>query len=234
MPADGAPGEPAGMLQVARAHREHERFHSLAKLEEAAALRRDSNVLKMLADHWSDAGAMRAGPADPRHGAVGCPDLNGPAVVTATGVLFMEGESEPAELTAMKARLGEAGTRYRRLSRWLAQEMEAEWPRLAVLTTPRHIAAARARFMALTRTTAAGDAYGLAAHLLTTAAAALRDQDLTPAGVRAGPATAAAMLRNASWLVDTAAGVIAEAAARLGASDPDWTAFITAMAPETA
>jgi hypothetical protein len=215
------------MRDIARAHREHERFHSMAKLEEAAGLRRDSNALKILADRWADPDAARAEAADPAHGAVGCPDLNVLASVAATGVLFMEGGSEPAELTAMKGRLGDAAARYRRISEWLGREMGQEWPRLAPLLTPALIASARPRFMALTRTTAAGNAYALAARLLTAAAETLGNQDLTPSGIRAAPAVASEMLRTASWLIDTAAATIAESAARLSLSDPDWTTFLT-------
>ncbi|MFF1359154.1 hypothetical protein [Streptomyces sp. NPDC058297] len=61
------------MLAVARAHREHERYHSLLKLEHAVSLRRDANTLKVLADRWLEAGtgpgsggAGRAGPCGGR------------------------------------------------------------------------------------------------------------------------------------------------------------------------
>lgn len=224
-----APEEVRGFIEVARAHREHERYHSMLKLDEATAFRRDSNVLKVLADHWTTLDPGKTPNADPAHGAVGCPDLNGPAVVATTGVLFMEGPAAPAELTAMLGRFDEAAARYRRLAEWLAGHMAAEWPRLAALLAPRTAEAARPRFAALTRTTAAGQTYDLVAHLLATAVTGLRGLDLSPAGVRADPAGAAAVLRNASWLLDLAASRLAESAAQLSLSDPDWTAFTEAL-----
>ncbi|WP_026413570.1 hypothetical protein [Actinomadura oligospora] len=217
--------EARGFVAVARAHREHERYHSMLKLDDATAWRRDSNVLKVLADHWTTLDGGGTGTPDPAYGAVGCPDLNGPAVVATTGVLFMEGPAEPAELAAMVGRFDEAAGRYRRLAEWLAGHMAAEWPRLSVLLAPQTADAARPRFAALARTTAAGQAYDLVAHLLTTAVTGLRGLDLSPAGVRDDPDGAAAVLRNASWLVDMASARLAEAAAQLSLSDPDWTAF---------
>ncbi|GAA3219968.1 hypothetical protein [Nonomuraea helvata] len=221
-----------GMLEVARAHREHERYHSLLKLEEAATLRRDSNALKVLADRWLEApdGEHHPVPVDSAYGAVGCTDLNDPVVVATTGILFMEDEPAPAELTAIEGRLQAAAAEYGQLSRWLVEKMAAAWPRLtAALLTPELADAARPRFTALSHTTAAGTAYGLAAQLLHAAVHAMRGQDLSPHGVRADPAAAATMLRSAAWLADQAAATIAEAAARLGRSDPDWTAFIAAI-----
>ena len=224
MSGDGSGLE--GFVDVARAHREHERYHSLFKLEEAVAWRRDANALKLLADRWSVRQESSPRLADPAHGAVGCADLNDPAVVATTGVLFMEGAGEPAELTAMRAGWETAATRYRKLSRWLAEHMAAEWPRLSQLLTPELIGAARPRFVALTRTTAAGQSYGLVANLLTSAVQGLTNQDLTPAGVRTDRGAAAEMVRTAAWLVDMAAAEIAAAGASLTLSDPDWTEFI--------
>ena len=43
------------LLRVARAHRQHERFHAMEGLEGAAALRRDANALRALADCWLEA-----------------------------------------------------------------------------------------------------------------------------------------------------------------------------------
>ncbi|MFE4771598.1 hypothetical protein, partial [Streptomyces sp. NPDC056713] len=75
----------------------------------------------------------------------------------------------------------------------------------------------------------AGIAWGVDAHLLTAALDAMRNSDLTPSGIRADPAGAAALLRTASWFGDTAAATTAEQAASPSRSDPDWTAFITAL-----
>ncbi|MGW4396303.1 hypothetical protein ACWEHA_13510 [Amycolatopsis nivea] len=223
--SDGpSPAELAGYVRVARDHREHERYHSVLKLEESAAWRRDSNALKLLAARWSD--SPEPDRLDPAHGAVGCVDLNDPAVVATTGILFMEGDSEPAELTSLRSRFEQAAVRYQRLSGWLGEHMAAEWPRLRSLLVPDLVEAARPRFRALTRTTEAANAYSLVARLLDSAVHTLKAQDLTPEGVRRDPAAAAKMVLTASWFLDSAASALAEAGARLGLSDPDWTSFI--------
>lgn len=219
-----SPAELAGYVRVARDHREHERYHSVLKLEEAAAWRRDSNALKLLAARWSDSPAPER--LDPAHGAVGCVDLNVPAVVATTGILFLEGDSEPAELIALRGRFEQAAERYQRLSGWLGEHMAAEWPRLRTLLTPALVEAARPRFRALTRTTEAANAYSLVARLLGSAVHTLNAQDLTPEGVRRAPAAAASMVLTASWFLDSAASSLAEAGAHLGLSDPDWSSFI--------
>ncbi|HZE37357.1 MAG TPA: hypothetical protein VE172_00945 [Stackebrandtia sp.] len=212
------------LREVARVHREHERYHSMLKLEQAAALRRDSNALKVLSDRVGRAENSTA----PRvtAPAAGCADLTDLAAVATTGVLFMEGEDAPAELTAMRRRLDDTAGEYARLSSWLGHKMDGAWKRLHLLLTPELADTAHARFQALGRTTAAADAYGLAARYLGAAVKTLDNQDLAPAGVRADPVAAATMLRTASWLIDTAAATVAEAAARLSLSDPDWTQFI--------
>jgi hypothetical protein len=216
-----------GFVDVARAHREHERFHSLFKLEEAVTWRRDdANALKLLADRWSDISRQQIRLADPAYGAVGCADLNDPAVVAGTGILFMEGASEPAELIAIQVRWEAAAGRYRAMSDWLAERMTAGWSQLTRLLTPLLIESAYPRLMALARTTTAGSSYDLVAHLLNSAAQALRNQDLTPAGVRFDPEAATSMIRTAAWLADAAAATIAETGASLSLSDPDWTEFI--------
>lgn len=219
-------GDLAGMVAVARAHREHERYHSLLKLEHAVDLRRDANTLKVLADRWLDGAPGEDGPGGP---AAGCPDLYDRAAVATTGVLFLQENSEPDELVAMKRRLEATADEFGRVSDWLAGHMAAAWRGMDVLLTPELAGAARPRFAALARTTEAGLGYGVAARLIGAAVGALRRLDLTPAGVRADPAGAAALVRAASWLLDLAAGGVAGRAAALGLSDPDWTEFLDAV-----
>ncbi|MET7930303.1 hypothetical protein ACWGDS_34165 [Streptomyces sp. NPDC055059] len=129
----------------------------------------------------------------------------------------------------MKRRFEATVDEYERLPGRLAGHMAVEWQRLDALLTPEPADAARARYASLARTATAGNADGLVAHLLTAALDAMRNLDLTPSGIRADPAGAAALLRTASWLVDTAAATTAEQTASLSRSDPDRTAFITAL-----
>lgn len=61
---------------------------------------------------------------DPAFAAAGCEDLNGAAVVAMTGILFMEGESEPPEITAMKVELAGLAATLSRTSGWLMAKMD--------------------------------------------------------------------------------------------------------------
>jgi hypothetical protein len=222
-----------GLVAVARWHREHERFHSMSGLQDAADLRRRSNVLKLLARRWldedrhDDAGDEVAFPTtDPLFRAAGCEDLNDAGSVATIGVLFMEGEAEPAELTQMKLELAGMAAGLDHWSTWLAEKMAPAWERESVLLSSTLTAAAQPRYATLARATRTGAALGLVARLLHAAVAAIAAQPLTPADVRGDRAGAAQRLLAASWLLDEASSTLAEASADLSRSDPDWTAYL--------
>ncbi|MPY95274.1 MAG: hypothetical protein GEV08_20120 [Acidimicrobiia bacterium] len=224
---DGAALE--GMLAVARFHREHERFHSMNGLEQAAEIRRDSNALKVLAQRWLEAaesGRSTLDYDDPRFQAAGCDDLNDKAAVATTGILFMEGESEPPEIGQMKTKLSGMAAGFDRTAGWLAQKMEAGWERESALLTPELASAAQPRFAALARTTLTGLGLGVVSRLLEAAVTALSAQVLVPAAVRKDLVGSAQLLLAASWLLDEASSVLAEQAADIARSDPSWTAYI--------
>jgi hypothetical protein len=222
----------AGMLQVARYHRQHERYHSLSGLENAAALRRDANALKVLADTWLRA-AEQPPPdvdySDAAFRAAGCEDLSDPAAVATTGILFMEGEGEPRELTQLKGKLWAISDSMGRVSGWLAEKMEAGWEREMRLLTPELAESARPRFMALTRTTMSGVKFGVVARLMGAALEALNAVEFRPDAIRKDLRGSAMLVRTAGWLLDEAAAVLAEQAADLGRSDPDWTDYISGL-----
>jgi hypothetical protein len=225
----GALGAIEGMLQLARSHRQHERYHSLSGLENAAALKRDANALKVLADHWLrsvDNARSAIDYQDPAFRAAGCEDLSDPTAVATTGILFMEGEGEPRELKQMKGKLWAISDSLGKVSRWLVEKMDAGWQREKQVLTPELAAAARPRFMALTRTTLAGAKFGVAARLMDAALHALNTLDFRPEALRKDLRGAAGMVRTASYLLDEAAALLAEQAAQLGLSDPDWTEYI--------
>jgi hypothetical protein len=228
--ADELPLE--GLVAVARWHREHERFHSMNALQDAADLRRDSNALKVLARRWleiRDTEPASFPVTDPLFRAAGCEDLNDLGGVATTGVLFMEGESEPAELTQMKQKLAGMAAGLDHWSAWLAEKMEPAWERESVLLTTSLTSAAQPRFATLARTTRTGAALGLVARLLHTSVTAIAARPLVPQVVRDDPAGSAQRLLAASWLLDEASSVLAETAADLARSDPDWTAYLAAL-----
>lgn len=142
------------LLQVARYHQQHERFYAMEGLEVAARLRREANALKALADRWNDATSAAASPAsdDPRFHAAGCADLNAQAAVASAGILFMEGENEPEEMTALKRRLTGFADQHVELGAWLDDMMDRAWSREAELLRPPTVTAAYRRHMVITRT----------------------------------------------------------------------------------
>src|SRR5262245_60891376 len=99
------------MHNIATYHREHERYYTMSQLELAADLAREANRLKIVADAWlrrdgsADPGSGAVDYANPRFQAAGCPDLNALGAIAVIGVLFMEGEREPAEIRTLKGKL---------------------------------------------------------------------------------------------------------------------------------
>jgi hypothetical protein len=215
-------------LEIARYHREHERFHATRAYEQATEIRRHAGALKHLADRWlqTEAESPERSYDDPRLRAAGCSDLNDPAALATGGILFMEGESEPAELTEMKARLDDLATRLAEYSSWLAEKMDAAWSRESVLLTPALADLAYPRHLVLMRTTTHGHQTGVAARLVRAAVTALGSRSYEPANVRADTRGNSRVMRSAAWLLDAAGAMLAEQAAELSLSDPDWAEFI--------
>jgi hypothetical protein len=77
----------------------------------------------------------------------GTPDLNDDRAIETSGVLFMEGEGEPAEISRIKSELETIAASSEQSGSWLAAAMEASWgmaeallayPQLADLLGERH------------------------------------------------------------------------------------------------
>jgi len=77
----------------------------------------------------------------------GAPDLNDDRAIETNGVLFMEGEGEPTEITRIKSELETIAASSEQNGSWLASAMEASWamaeallsyPGLADLQAERH------------------------------------------------------------------------------------------------
>src|SRR4051812_21585007 len=104
MTAVPRPDDPllAIVLNLSQYHREHEKFYAESPLPAAIALQRPSRALKALAERWTVATPEEHPMPSPFAGA---PDLNDDRATEALGIVFMEGEGEPAEITRMKAEL---------------------------------------------------------------------------------------------------------------------------------
>src|SRR5690242_1137893 len=138
------PGQPDaggndGLLAVAenlsRYHREHEKYYSEAALVDAVSLQRTARTLTALAERWASAEPAAGPPPSPY---AGTPDLNDDRAIETSGVLFMEGEGEPAEISRIKAELEAVAASSEQAGSWLAAAMEASWSMAeALLAYPR-------------------------------------------------------------------------------------------------
>ena len=104
---DAAPSaEHDGLLMVVKNlsqyHREHEKYYSEASLAGAISLQRMARTLIALAERWSSVEPAAEPVASPFAGA---PDLNDDRAIETSGVLFMEGGGEPAEIARIKSEL---------------------------------------------------------------------------------------------------------------------------------
>ncbi|MDR6979679.1 hypothetical protein J2X68_006416 [Streptomyces sp. 3330] len=231
MPEDEAPSTPPeSLLQVidnlSRFHREHEEYYSQAPLRQAAELQGRSRALKSLADRWSEVEA-----AEQASGIAfaGADDLNAPGLVAESGILFMEGEGEPAELRRMKREVGMLADETEQGGAWLAQAMEQAWeiagslaayPALADLLGERH------RIIADDWQSAGMQA--LIARLLRRALDLLDQVDFSPASLRAdlrGGRRSPAYLYSASELFDRAADLMTESATLVHENERRWRVF---------
>jgi len=103
-------------------HREHEKYYSEAPLTDALSLQRTARTLIALAERWTAAEPTPEPVPSPYAGA---PDLNDDRAIETSGVLFMEGESEPAEIGRIKSELETIAAMSEQTGSWLAAAMEA-------------------------------------------------------------------------------------------------------------
>jgi hypothetical protein len=93
------------ICNLARSHRAHELFYSRAPLEVAVRLQTWSRALKALGLRWRSV-QPATGSDEPATAGLGryagCTDLNDDTAVQTLGILFMEGEGEPAELAKLR------------------------------------------------------------------------------------------------------------------------------------
>jgi hypothetical protein len=136
MSAHTAPPENSPMLRailnLSKFHREHEKFYASSPRELAVALQRHARSLQALADQWTASEPSVPEPFSPYEGAE---DLNSAAALQLDGVLFMEGEGRPAEITHLMRDLRTVADDQRGTGQWLASAMQASWDVAAALTS---------------------------------------------------------------------------------------------------
>ena len=225
--------ELAVLRNIAVYDREHERYYTAYYFAEALDLSRDANRLKVLADAWlaSDAPAAKAQVdySDPRYQAAGCDDLNALRAIAGIGILFMEGEGEPAEIRAIKAMLRGRAMGLSAAGQWLVAKAEVAWEREGVLFRGELAHASAARFQTIVTNMVGAQTATLTGRVLSIATDVLDQVDFSPAALRANRIASATRIRLAGWLLDLAAQLLAKAGSDLARNDLWWTEYREAV-----
>jgi hypothetical protein len=219
-----------GLLAVARNlshyHREHEKYYSEAPLTDAISLQRTARTLIALAERWTAAEPTAQPAPSPFAGA---PDLNDDRAIETSGVLFMEGEGEPAEITRIKSELETIAAGSEQSGAWLAAAMEASWgmaeallayPQLADLLAERHRIIGNNWQNASTAQ--------LIARYLHRAVAVMERIDFSPSALRkdlADARSAPAYLYSAAELINHAADLAAASSVLTHENERRWRIF---------
>lgn len=229
------PSPPVQLLDaianLSRFHHEHELFYAQAPLRQALELQGASRALKAMAAHWHEAEPTEHAPAVPFAGAE---DLNAPGLVGESGILFMEGEGEPHEITRMKREARTIASDCEQTGEWLSHAMEQAWQvagalvpfeELADLLGERHRIISN-DWRSAGMSAMAGRAIGRALELL-------GQVDFSPPALRAdlsGPRRNPGYLTAASELLDHAADLLAESATLVHENERRWRVFAERVA----
>jgi hypothetical protein len=112
------------ILNLSKYHREHEKYYAWEPLEKSIKLQSISNIMKTLADKWNNQIIESPKKGNPY---MGCEDLNETSSIQHTGVLFMEGEGEPPEISRIKRDLNTLTQDFEQTGKWLSKAMESSW-----------------------------------------------------------------------------------------------------------
>jgi hypothetical protein len=220
----GAAADIDVLKEISHVHRQHARYHTLHKYDNAREIAHESHKLKTLADLWLAGGgpAPRADVdfADPRYRSAPCSDLNVPAAIPHIGFLFLEGAGKPPELTILQDRLGALAAEIGAFGSHLLRAMDAAWMRESALFAPDRIAIAWTRLLVVLRNWRAAHDSELAGRLLALCHDELSILDLTPQAVRADMRQTGAKLSAIGWVLDIAAQLCATAGFTL--ADNNW------------
>jgi hypothetical protein len=210
-------------LNLAKFHKQHERFYASSPLESALRLHRHARALLALADRWATVEPSGHHGVSPFEGAE---DLNSEAATALDGVLFMEGEGRPAEITAMIGELCAEAESFTGAGEWLANAMAASWKMAAAMLEFDELAGVMGeRHRIISNDWLAAHMQSLVAVLLGRAADMLERVDLTPAAVRAdlaGSRVAPDRLYAAAEVLSRAADLCCESAELVHDNERRW------------
>jgi hypothetical protein len=225
-PKAGPPPLLEAVLNLSRFHKEHERFYSSSPLETAVRLQRHARTLQSLADRWTTVEPDTRPALSPYEGAE---DLNSEAAIALDGVLFLEGEGRPAEITAIIGELRADADGFDGIGQWLATEMQASWTMAAALLDVDGLAdVIGERHRIISNDWLAAHLQSVIAQLLTRAAEMLERVDLTPATLRAdlsGARVTPRRVHAAAELISRAADLCCESAGLVHDNERRWRVF---------
>jgi hypothetical protein len=211
---------------LSRFHREHEKFYAQRPREQAVDLQRHARALGALADRWSTVSVEHRDALNPYEGSN---DLNSPEATQLDGVLFMEGEGEPVEVTRIKRDLRTIGGDSIETGTWLAAAMEATWDAATALLGLRELSDLLGdRHRIIANDWHAASMSSLAGRCLDRAADLLDQLDFTPAAVRAdlsGTRSVVGYLYSAVELIDRAADLLSDSAGLVHDNERRWRGF---------
>ena len=214
------------ILNLSKFHREHEKFYASAPRELAVHLQRHARTLQALADTWSAAAPSTATPFSPYEGA---DDLNSPAAIQLDGVLFMEGEGRPAEITHLIRDLRTAAQDQHEIGEWLATAMHASWDMAIALIEIDGLADMLGeRHRIIANDWQAAHINDLMSRLLDRAADILEAVDFTPAALRADltpHGASAGRLYSAAEMISHAADLCSDSAGLVHDNERRWRTF---------
>lgn len=214
------------VLNLSHFHRDDEKFYAQEPRAEAVTLQRHARALQALADRWSTRLPPAQQSINPFEGSV---DLNDSAALQLDGVLFMEGEGEPAEISRMKRDLRSLANDQETTGRWLMDAMQATWDSAtALLAFPALADQLGERHRIIANDWQAATMSQLAARLLMRAVDLLERVDFTPAALRddlAGARHVPGYLYSAAELADRAADLMSDSAGLVHANERRWRIF---------
>jgi hypothetical protein len=214
------------ILNIATYHREHEKYYAHVPLQNALALQQTSHALLTLADRWRSQQGKAPQVGSPF---MGCPDLNELMTIQYCGILFMEGQGEPREITDLKHKLSTSAEAFDQAGQWLEEAMQSAWavmqpllqfPPLAKTLGERH------RIIINDWQTARQAA--LIATLLKRVLEILRGIDFLPSAIRAdlaGPHVFSEYLYAAAELINRAADLASESAILIHDNERRWRIY---------
>ncbi len=215
---------------VATYHREHEKYYAQVPLQKALTFQQTSCALLTLADRWRGLQGEAPQIGSPF---MGCSDLNELMTIQYCGILFMEGQGEPREITDIKDRLSRSAQAYKQAGQWLEEAMVAAWAVMQPLLSFSSLAKVLGeRHRIIMNDWQTANLATLIAALLSRALEILEVVDFTPAAIRAdlaGPRVFSEYLYAAVELLNRAADLASESAMLTNDNERRWRIYREAV-----